>query len=343
MKPMTEKQLWTIGSLAVLSPLLRVVPETNLRAAGNAGWLSGLAALPILALYALFLRAALRRLPEGKMLEDGLFAPLRRFLGLWALFYAGFGLRMSAERFFTALGVFTAWQPFALLLAALAAVAAGWGAKPLGRAAQIFLAAVTAALLLALGCALPQMDWGRLGGVSRYDAPSILRGALPTVSVGMTGLLFLALLAPPGIGSDLKRGGGFLLRLTLTATAISMAAVGVLGAESAQRLSHPFFILLRNISLSRAIERVEALISAVWVLPDLTLLAALLILARRLLPVRRKPLPAWMLAAAAFGLAASLSPTAFGLAVWSEKIIPITGAGTAIVIPAIILLQRHRC
>lgn len=341
MKPMTEKQLWMIGGLAVLSPLLRVVPETNLRAAGNAGWLSGLAALPILALYALFLRAALRRLPEGKMLEDGLFAPLRRFLGLWALFYAGFGLRMSAERFFTALGVFTAWQPFALLLAALAAVAAGWGAKPLGRAAQIFLAAVTAALLLALGCALPQMDWGRLGGVSRYDAPSILHGALPTVSVGMTGLLFLALLAPPGIGSDLKRGGGFLLRLTLTATAISMAAVGVLGAESAQRLSHPFFILLRNISLSRAIERVEALISAVWVLPDLTLLAALLILARRLLPVRQKPLPAWMLAAAAFGLAASLSPTAFGLAVWSEKIIPIAGAGIAMMAPAAALLKSN--
>ena len=102
----------------------------------------------------------------------------------------------------------------------------------------------------------------------------------------MTALVFLALLAPPGVGEDLKRGGGFLLRLALTAAAISMAAVGVLGAALASRLSHPFFILLRNISLSRAIERMEALISAVWVLPDLALLAALLILARRLLPVR---------------------------------------------------------
>ena len=82
---------------------------------------------------------------------------------------------MSAERFFTALGVFTAWQPFAAILAVLAAVAAGWGAKPLGRAAQIFLAAVTAVLLLALGCALPQTDWSRLCGISRYDAAAILR------------------------------------------------------------------------------------------------------------------------------------------------------------------------
>lgn len=340
MKPLTEKQLWTIGSLAVLSPMLRVVPETNLRAAGDAGWLSGLAALPILALYALFLRAALRRRREGETLEDRLFVPLRRFLGLWALFYAGFSLRMSAERFFTALGVFTAWQPFALLLAVLASVAAGWGAKPLGRAAQIFLAAVTAVLLLALGCALPQMDWGRLGGISRFDFAPILRGALPTVSVGMTALVFLALLAPPGVGEELKRCGGFLLRLALTAAAVSMAAVGVLGAALSSRLSHPFFILLRNISLSRAIERMEALISAVWVLPDLALLAALLILARRLLPVRGRQLPAWAFAAAVFGIAAILSPTAFGLAIWSEKIVPLAGAGIAAGIPAAVMTKK---
>ena len=340
MKPITEKQLWTIGSLAALSPMLRVVPETNLRAAGNAGWLSGLAALPMLTLYALFLRAALRRRREGETLEDRLSVPLRRFLGLWALFYAGFGLRMSAEHFFTALGVFAAWQPFAVILAALAAAAAGWGAKPLGRAAQIFLSAVTAVLLLALGCALPQMDWGRLGGISRFDLVPILRGALPTVSVGMTALVFLALLAPPGTGEDLKRCGGFLLRLALTAAAVSMAAVGVLGAALASRLSHPFFILLRNISLSRAIERMEALISAVWVLPDLALLAALLILARRLLPVRGRPLPAWVLAAAALGVAAILSPTAFGLAIWSEKIVPLAGAGIAAGIPAAVMTKK---
>ncbi len=341
MKPLTEKQLWTIGSLAVLSPLLRVVPEENLRAAGDAGWLSGLAALPMLALYGLFLRAALRALPDGKTVGESLSLPLRRLLGLWALFYAAFCLRMSAERFFTALGVFSAWQPFAITLAALAAVAAAWGAKPLGRAAQIFLAAVTAALLLALGCALPQMDWGRLGGVSQYDMMPILRGALPTVSVGMTALFFLALLAPPGGGTDLRRGGWFLLRLSLTATALSAAAVGVLGAALSSRLSHPFFILLRNLSLTRAIERMEALIAAIWVLPDLALMAALLILARRLLPVRGRPLPAWVLAAAAFGIASILSPTAFGLAVWSETLVPITGAVIAVLTPAAALL-RHR-
>ena len=340
MKPLTEKQLWTLGSLAALSPMLRVVPEQNLRAAGDAGWLSGLAALPLLALYALILRAALCVRSEGETLSARVSGPFGRFLGLWALFYAAFCLRMSAERFFTALGVFTAWPPFALVLSVCAAAAAAGGAKPLGRAAQIFLTAVTAALLLTLICALPQMHWGRLGGVSPSDILPILRGALPIVSVGMTVMTFLALLAPPGAGTELRRGGAFLLRLTVTAAALSMAAVGVLGSALSSRLSHPFFILLRNVSLSRAMERMEALISAVWVLPDLALLAALLILARRLLPIRGKPLPPWLLAAAAFSLAAILSTTAFGLKRWSETIIPFAGAGIAVTVPAAMLTKK---
>lgn len=345
MKQLDRKQLWAAAALAALSPLLRLVPGLNLRAAGAAGWLSGLTALPGLLGYGRLLCALL----AAREADEPLAALLLRRLGrgaavlcaLWFVFYGGFLLRMGAERFLSALGVFTRWEPFALGLLLTAAAAAAAGQKPLGRAAQIFLAVVTAALLLALGCALPQTDWSRLGGFSRYDAAPILRGALPTVSVGMTALFFLALLAPPGAGTDLKRGGGFLLRLSLTATAISMAAVGVLGAALASRLSHPFFILLRNISLSRAIERVEALISAVWVLPDLTMLAALLILARRLLPVRGRPLPAWVLAAAAFSAAAILSPTAFGLADWSEALVPIAGAVIAVLTPAAVLLRRR--
>ena len=72
----------------------------------------------------------------------------------------------------------------------------------------------------------------------------------------------------------------------------------------------------------------------------LALLAALLILARRLLAARGRPLPPWLLAAAAFGIAAVLSPTAFGLAVWSERIVPIMGAGIAFIIPAAALLHK---
>ena len=45
-------------------------------------------------------------------------------------------------------------------------------------------------------------------------------------------------------------------------------------------------------------------------------------------------------ATAAFAIAAILSPTAFGLAVWSEKIVPIAGAAVAVSISAAVLLQK---
>ena len=50
--------------------------------------------------------------------------------------------------------------------------------------------------------------------------------------------------------------------------------------------------------------------------------------------------PAVGYAAAAFFLAALLSPTAFGLAVWSETIIPIAGAGMALIVPAAAMIKR---
>ena len=143
MKPLTNKQLLALGSLAALSPLLRLVPEANLRSAGAAGWLSPLAALPLLLLYTALLRRLLAQREDGEPLS----ALLRRTLGravtalcgAWFLVYAAFLLRAGAERFYAALGVFTRWEPFALALLSAAIPAAAGGQKPLGRAAQIFL------------------------------------------------------------------------------------------------------------------------------------------------------------------------------------------------------------
>lgn len=338
MKPLTEKQLWALGMLAALSPLLRLVPETNLRAAGAAGWLSPLAALPVLLLYAALLRKLLSRREDGEALS----ALLRRrpgravtaLCGLWFLLYAAFLLRAGAERFYSALGVFTRWEPFALALLAAALPAAAGGQKALGRAAQIFLVAVTGILLLVFLCAAPQMQWGRLRAVWIGDAPRILRGALPTANVGAAVLFLLAFLAPPGARAP-RRAAVWAARLTGTAAAVSALAVGMLGAALTAHLSHPFFVLLRNISLSRAMERMEALVSAVWVLPDLVMLSVLLLLGRETLSRKEQPLPIWLLGGGVFALAALLSPTAFGLRVWSETIIPITNAAVVLAVPAL--------
>ena len=345
MKPLTEKQLWAIGSLAALSPLLRLIPEANLRAADAAGWLSPLAASPALLLYAALLRSLLSR----RSGDETLCALLRRKIGraataacgLWFLVYAAFLLRAGAERFYSALGVFTRWEPFALALLAAAVPAAAGGKKALGRAAQIYLAAVTGILLLVVLCAAPQMQWGRLRALRLGDAPRILRGALPTANIGAAVLFLLAFLAPPGKTAP-RRAAVWTLRLTGTAALLSALAVGIFGAALTTHLSHPFFVLLRNIRLSRAMERMEALISAVWVLPDLMMLSSLLLLGRETLSRPEKPLPVWLPGALVGALSALFSRTAFGLRIWSETILPAANAVIVLAVPALALLRGRK-
>lgn len=341
MKPLTKKQLWALGSLAALSPLLRLVPEGNLRAAGTAGWLSPLAALPALLLYASLLRRLLALREGSEPLSSLLHRSCGRAVivlcGVWFLLYAAFLLRAGAERFYAALGVFTRWEPFALALLAAAIPAAAGGQKALGRAAQIFLAAVSGILLLVIVCAAPQMHWDQLRAVWIGNTQNILRGAVPTANVGAAALFLLAFLAPPG-KFDARRAAGFALRLAGTAAILSALAAGIFGAELTTHLSHPFFVLLRNVRLSRAMERMEALISAVWVLPDLVMLAALLLVGRETLSPRDKPLPVWLLGGIVGALAALLSPTAFDLRLWSETIIPAANALVVLLVPLLGLL-----
>lgn len=346
MRPLTEKQLWTLGSLAVLSPLLRLVPGAPAAAAENAGWLCPILALPGLLLYGLFLRALLRK----RRADETLSMLIRRGLGpvlgtavlwlcgAWFLFYGGLLLRMWSERFFSALGIFDLWLPFALVLLAIAVPASAGGSKALGRASQLFLPVLTGILLLVLGCAVPQMTWGRLKAVSVHDALPVLAGALPIMNVGWGALLILGFLAPAGTGTDRMRGAWWAGRLSLTALAVTAMALGVLGSALTTHLSHPFFILLRNISISRALERIEALVTAVWVLSDFVMLSALLLLARETTATARRRLPPLLLGGAVLAVSILISPTTFGLKVWSETIIPAANAAIVLGVPTVTLL-----
>ncbi len=323
---LTPKQFWALSSLAVLSPLLRLLPGRTAALAGGGAWLSCLLAFGPLALFSALLNYVLRR----GALADGIaraFSPrvsrvLFAALTLWFWLYGGVLLRSGAERFLTAMSVFRGWLPYAVLLLALAIPAAQVGPKPLFRAAEIFLPVLTAVLLLVLLAALPQMDWSEPGRLPKFG--EVVHGAVPLWNIGC-GLLFYGAFFRRDGAPNRKQSAKWLLRLCLTAAAICTLGIGVLGAEVTAKLSHPFFVLLRNLSLSSAIERFEALIAGLWVLPDFAMLSLLLLLGRntagRALGKAEKcfVLPG---AAVMLGAAAILGKTTFRLTLWSEQIIP---------------------
>ena len=117
---------------------------------------------------------------------------------------------------------------------------------------------------------------------------------------------------------------------------VSAAAgrVRILGAELTAKLNHPFFTMLRNVSLFHAVERFGALVIGLWVLPDFVLVSMLLTLAvnclraagthdGRLFAQKNPPALVLLCAAAAGAGALFLAQNAFETDALQTNIVPI--------------------
>ena len=341
---LTEKQFWALGGLAVLSPLLRLLPGRACWLSGSGAWLSCLAAMAPLAGFAVLLHPVRRKGPLGPQLSHRgrVGQVVLALLTLWFWIYGGVLLRSGAARFVTAMNVFRGWLPYGVLLLLMAVPAALHGPKPLFRAAEIFLPVLTAALALTLIAAVGLMDWSSLKAIPKPG--KLLHGAVPLWNLGC-GMLFYSAFFHTGEAPKLRKQLRWLLRLCLTAAAICAAAAGMLGAEVTAKLSQPFFVLLRNLSLSDALERFEALIVGMWVLPDFAMLAMLLLLSRETAKLAaKKPGRMFVLPGALVMLlfASVLGKTAFRLTLWSEQIVPIATLALTISVTVFLLLPKKR-
>ena len=124
----------------------------------------------------------------------------------------------------------------------------------------------------------------------------------------------------------------------------SAVAIGILGAELTAKLTHPFFTMLRNVSLFHAVERFGALVIGLWVLPDFVLVSMLLTLAvnclraacsrnGRLFAQKNPPALVLLCAAAAGAGALFLAQNAFETDALQASVVPVVnivllGAGT---------------
>lgn len=283
-------QLRALCAVCLLSPALRFCPTVSVAEAGRAAWLSMLAALPPILLYAAFLRRflSLRREGEGlgelcaRAVGDKAARPLLLLSALWLSFYAGFALRAGAERFITTIYPHSTPAVFIITLGLLGALAALGPSRSLARTAKLVLPLLAGALGLILFTALLSVKKENLLPVTGHGLLPVLRGTLPAVDVIVAVLILGAFLsgATPrgsgrGWGDDLWLAGavGFLCLLTA-------AILGSFGAELTAQLTRPFFYLVRNLVFFRSVERVEALAVTLWIFPDFLLVSATLFAAQ---------------------------------------------------------------
>lgn len=260
---------------AVLASAVGVLPGLCARMAGEGGWLAPLVALPAVLLLGRLL---------GALSREGLAATFVRLLGaaagkvltiiyiMWALLLGCARLRLAGRRLlFTAQREAGLW--FFLPVLAVMAAWLAWG-KPgaFVRAAAVFSRILTLALGAVLVLTVFQVRRENLWPIWAGDILPVLRSAVPTLGVLCVGV-YAAFLweGAPEQGWKRKTVGGCAVLAVL-----QLSVLGTVGAELSAALEAPFITLSKHVGVEGAFQRVESLVSALWVLGDLTLLGLLL-------------------------------------------------------------------
>lgn len=230
--------------------------------AGRMDWRWALAAFPVgLVLGWLLLRRVDRR-PLFCGLGGGALAVL---YGVWAVVLMACVLRRAAERIAYTGGNQTQLG-WILLLLALPLVWIGWGkAAAFFRLVEVLwlaMAVILAALLILM---IPKVHWPYLLS-DAGDWKQSFAGMVEVLSVGLFVLPYLYKVEA-GEG-DRRRGLTWLAVLGITGVVLTGLTVGVLSPALAGELRDPF---LTAVGVLGGTARLEGLVSALWLLPDLAL------------------------------------------------------------------------
>ena len=353
----------------LLSPALRLVPGRSAYLSGRSAWLSVLAALPILLIYALFLCRFSETLSPG----EGADTIVRRCLGeklgklmlfltaLWFLVYCGFILRSGAERMITT--VYNDASPgiFVLTMSALGLLAALSSERTILRSAKLILPPVLGVLLFVLAAAIPEIEKENLLPLNSFEVLYSFKGAVVTVDVTVLPMVLTLFLADEKSSPD-----GHFTALALWLAGVSallfvmeLCIMGAFGAPLTAELNQPFFVLVRNLVLFGSLERIEALVVSLWVFSDFILVAICLSVAQRLLrsitgkrsgyagermlDMKNGRFLIWLCAASAAIFALSFAPDSESMMLWSETVIPIANLSFSFgVLPLIYIVGKLR-
>lgn len=283
------RQLKALTFLAFLVPIMRIVPKFTAHTAGSGAWVAPFAALPLILLYIYFLSALLSGRNEGEGLGEVLLRYGGRFFGkavmlitgLFSLFYCGFVLRTGAERFVSTIYPVGQPWPFVFIMLILGLIAAAGPKKALVRSAKIFLPLLLFVLLLVLAFSLSTVDLGLLLPVAENGILPILSSAFPILNVAVGMLAYSAFLETE-CERERKRAKSYILwfiPVCFLISAIITAIIGNYGAALTAELTHPFFTMIRDVTLFNTVERIEAFMVTLWVFPDFIVASLMIIVA----------------------------------------------------------------
>lgn len=278
-------QQFCLGFLCLLSPIIRLLPGQTALLSGSFGWLSTiLSAVPLLLLFLL-----IRRFLKNALPNEGFAELFIRALGkwpgkiiimlftFWLIFYTAFSLRSGADRYISSAYQNSPPAFFVIILLLLALLAVMGSFRAFSRTAEVFFPLLVVVIVLVVFLAYQDIDFACLHPFLLSQTPQVLKGIPPIASV-MGVAAYFGFLEGRAREKDKRTKTMFLFMIImlLVIIALCVTTVGTLGAETAAKYHFPFFGMVRNISFFNLLDRLDALIIALWVITDFALISTLL-------------------------------------------------------------------
>ncbi len=274
-----------LGILCMLSPIIRILPREVTERAGSYAWLSVL--LSTVPLFILFLIVSrfLKKAQDNEGFGELIIKSLGSFVGkaviaaftLWLIFYLAFTVRSAADRYISSAYPFSSENIFVAVLLILTTFAALSRLRSFSRTAEVFLPILLFIFIFILVVAMFDINTAFLPPFILEQTPQVLSG-VPFVAEVLALSVFLGFLEGR-IRQKEKRTKTALVFMAIIISIVLLLCVitiGVFGPKLISETSFPFFSMVSSLSFFNIVERIEALILALWVIIDFTLTTTLL-------------------------------------------------------------------
>lgn len=353
---LTCRQLTLLAVVSLMSPVIRLLPKSAVILGGVASWMGPIFAVIPSVLFTLMLCSIMKARGHGEGLGEMILRIFGNYVGravlavmwLWFIFYCGFILRSGGERLLSA--VYESGEVW-LFMAVTLAVALWIALKSItaaGRMGEVLMLVIFPVLAVIILFALPDVKLRDLWPVTVHDVPRGALSALPAVNICAGIFYFRFLGGHTAISEDERRTSikGTLLLLA-SSLAVIVVTVGALSPALTTKVQNPFFIMIRSISVLGIIERIEAVVVALWVLTDIVYVSSLLRIGGEAFScftgLKKTGAVTVIMGAGAFACGIFMAKDAFALVRISERVVPVINMALSFgVLPAVYVTGKIR-
>jgi len=281
----TRWQQICLSLIYMLSTTIRLLPRQAALSSGPYSWIAALLSFIPMALIFWLTDRAFRNAEDN----DGLAQVFTRALGntagkivvglfsVWLILYLSVTMKTMADKYISSSYVGSSPVFFLVLIFVLAFIAVQGRFPVLPRCAEAFFPLIALVMLLIFAMGVRDIDTHNLPPMPLSGLPEMLSG-IPTLVASQSVAVYLAFLEGNVIHKEKRRGTSFLflVLMVISIALLCLTSIGIFGSELTGRLSFPFFVMVRNLSVFNFMERIESAVIGLWVISDFILTAALI-------------------------------------------------------------------